>query len=110
MPFKRQLAQEIVTMLVGAKEAQVAHEQFHRVHQAHQVPENIHNILKVPTSTDLVFAISDGLTLSKSEARRLILQGGVKVNGVVVKDPRSLVSPPAIIQKGPRDFIRVVKG
>ena len=51
------------------------------------------------------------LASSKSEARRVITEGGVKVAGVVVKDPTHTVLIPKsgiLIQKGKRHFVKVV--
>lgn len=49
------------------------------------------------------------LVTSNSEARRQIEQGGVKVNGEVIVDPKAMIqiSGEVIIQKGKRHFLRV---
>ena len=51
-----------------------------------------------------------GLEKSTSDARRNIEQGGVKVDGEVVRDPKTVVRAPAsemLIQVGKRRFARV---
>ena len=48
------------------------------------------------------------LVASKSEARRAIEQGGVKIDGAVVEDPRAEVPAGAVLQKGKVRFVRVV--
>lgn len=52
-----------------------------------------------------------GLTGSKGEARRVIEQGGVQVDGKVVSDPTTIIKlteKGVLIQKGKRHFVRVV--
>ena len=53
-----------------------------------------------------------GLEKSTSDARRNIEQGGVKIDGEVVKDPKTIVKSPTkdlLIQVGKRRFARVRK-
>ena len=53
-----------------------------------------------------------GLAASKSEARRLVQQGGVRVDGETIQAIDSVVTPVAgaevVIQAGKRKFLRVV--
>ena len=52
--------------------------------------------------------VESGLAPSKSEARRLIQQNGVKIDGVTVDDPFLMVQTQTIVQVGKRHFIRIV--
>jgi len=52
--------------------------------------------------------VAAGFVQSKGDARRQIEQGGVKVDGEVVRDLNATVAPGSVIQKGPRHFARVV--
>jgi tyrosyl-tRNA synthetase len=57
--------------------------------------------------------VRTGLVKSKGEARRVILSGGVKINGRVVKDVNAAYSVRGegmLIQKGKRHFVKVVLG
>ena len=50
-----------------------------------------------------------GLARSTSEARRLVGQGGVRIDGEVVEDPECHVSPGSyVMQRGKRRFLRLV--
>jgi len=52
-----------------------------------------------------------GFCSSKSEARRQIEEGGVKVDGVVVEDVAAMVEAKkegVVVQKGKRFFVRIV--
>lgn len=51
----------------------------------------------------------EGLVVSCSQARRAIMQGGVKVNDVTVNDLDTEVEPGDTIQLGKRDKVRLVE-
>lgn len=56
---------------------------------------------------DLVMA--SGVIASKSEARRLIQQGGVEYDGAKLKDPQEvmIVKPQALLKIGKKHFFRI---
>ena len=74
------------------------------------------NISKANTEDNRVqlgrLLVLAGITTSNGEARRLITQNGVKVNGQVVADPFSPIdlSAPVTIQKGKNFFMRIGLG
>ncbi|KAA0206560.1 tyrosine--tRNA ligase [Candidatus Uhrbacteria bacterium] len=108
MTYKRDLAKRVVAWLVGEKEADQAAEHFTNVHQKHATPDEIPE-LKVKDRMSLVDAlVASGLCSSKSDARRQIEQGGVKVDDEVVKDPNTNVRKGFVIQKGKRHFVKLV--
>ena len=87
-----------------------ASEEFTSLFQQHEVPENIpeHKIKSAMAIVDVL--VDCGLAKSKSDARRLIEGGGVKLDGVVVEDLETVVKPTktgTLIQKGKRYFVRV---
>ncbi len=82
---KMRLAREIVTLYHSIDAADMAENRFKQVFQKKEIPENMPEF-KI-TSSNLVDALAiSGLVSSKSEARRLIRQGGVKVNGETVNN------------------------
>jgi len=109
MEAKKKLASEIVDVFHGSEAAAGAAEHFQRVHQQGKLPVDVPQFaLREPTSiVDLVAAA--GLAPSKSQARRLVQQGGVRLNGERVDDI-SLVVPAqeAVLQVGRRRFVRLV--
>ena len=108
MAFKLRLAKEIVASFSSSKEADAAEERFSTVHQKHEVPDDVPTF-KMSKPMKLVDAlVASGLVLSKSEARRQIEQGGIKVDEQVVSDPQADVSPGLIIQKGKRHFVKLI--
>ena len=81
--IKRDLARRIVTLYRGAEAAVAAEEAFDLVHKRGEIPEDIpHVALPVDDPVSLPSLIRDaGMTSSAGEARRLIAQGAVKVDG-----------------------------
>jgi len=77
---KASLAKEIVTLYHGKKETERAENEFNRIFKERKVPLKIpifKTSRKVMPISDLIF--ESKLTKSKSEAKRIILQGGVKI-------------------------------
>lgn len=59
----------------------------------------------------LDFLVAIGMFPSKSEARRMVQQGGVQIDSVKITDPKFVVNPSdeIMVQKGKKTFLRVVK-
>jgi tyrosyl-tRNA synthetase len=113
MQFKRDLAQRVVAWLVGTAQADAAAEHFTRVHSEGERPKDIPSvrIMGVRRLSLQDALVSAGLVTSKSEARRQIEQGGVKVNDVLATDEKMLVEivpEGVVIQKGKRHFAKLV--
>jgi tyrosyl-tRNA synthetase len=108
MGFKRDLARRIVAWLVGDKEAEKAAEHFTTVHQQHAKPEDVPE-LKLKNGMTLIDAlVASKMCTSKSDARRQIEQGGVRVDDEVVNDANAMVRKGFVIQKGKRHFVKLV--
>ncbi len=112
MQQKLELARFIVARSHGDEAARAAEEHFARVVQRHEAPEEIPEaLLPAGDPLHLPSLLADQLGLgSTSEARRMISQGGVKLNGEVVKDfdlPRASLDG-ALVQAGKRRFARFV--
>src|SRR5262245_38825402 len=109
-PFaaKLELARFIVTRAWGEEEARRAEEHFTRVVREGQAPEDVPRVeLQRSETTHLPAVLVEHLGVpSTSEARRLINQGGVRLNGEVVHEfdlPTSLLDG-ALLQAGKRRF------
>ncbi|MEE1110858.1 MAG: S4 domain-containing protein, partial [Alphaproteobacteria bacterium] len=59
----------------------------------------------------LDFLIATGLFPSKSEARRMVEQGGIQINGEKITDPKFVVAvaDEYMVQKGKKTFLKVIK-
>ena len=106
---KMELAREIVSIFHGEEAAAEAEAHFVRVFQERELPPDIPDfaLSKATNIVDLI--VEAGLAPSKSEARRLIQQGGVRVDGQRVDDIKWTVEPKdgTVIQVGKRRFIRL---
>ena len=109
---KMRLAREIVSLYHGAAAAARAEEGFKQVFQRGKMPSEMEVFeISAAASPDLVsLLVRTALTSSKSEARRLIRQGGIRVNGEQVKDMDLHWQDPAelVLQVGKRKFARVI--
>jgi tyrosyl-tRNA synthetase len=93
-------------MFYGKDGADKGADYFTKVITEKGMPEEIPTMSA--SSTNIVdVLVETGLAGSKSEARRLIEQGGVEINGVKVSNVAEEVPENAIIKKGKRDFIKL---
>lgn len=107
---KARLAREIVAIYHGKTAAQKAEKEFDRVFKEKQVPSKLKSYklsTKKPIILDLL--VQTKLAPSKAEAKRLVEQGGVKIDKKVINDWREKISikPGAILQVGKRRFIKL---
>ena len=106
---KAVLAREIVRIYHGQKEAEKAKEEFNKIFRNKETPSDIRK-MRMPEMPILDLLVEAGLAPSKSEAKRLILQGAVKIDGVVQKDWQIVVKPVngMKIQVGSRKFLELI--
>jgi len=113
MEVKKQLGMYIVERFYSKEDAIKAREHFEKVHSKKEIPEDIpvFKASKIGTETEL-FEIIFNLKLAetKAEAKRLIKQGGVKVNGEKITDPvfKPDLTKELIIQVGKRKFAKII--
>jgi tyrosyl-tRNA synthetase len=104
------LALELVKMYYGLKEAEKAQDNFTKVIVNKEVPTEI-PVIKMKKATIYLaeLMVDAKLAPSKSEARRLIEQGGVKVDGAVIGDREAVIEGHSgmIIQVGKRKFVKI---
>ncbi len=113
---KMRLAREVVAQYHGHDAATAAEEEFKRIFQRKDLPDEVpdfhvtgemleNGVIWLPRLIATAKLVS-----STSEARRLIQQGGVKIDGEKINDPNYNIKPAPnmIIQVGKRKFIRVI--
>jgi tyrosyl-tRNA synthetase len=107
---KMRLAREIVEIFHGESAVEPAEEAFIRVFQEREEPEEMPDFIFSPGKTLVEVMVDSGLVESKSEARRLIEQRGVRLDGVLQDDQdKMLNSPePQVLRVGKRRFIRLL--
>ena len=110
--LKRRLARTLVALYHGADAARSAEEEFDRIFIRKDLPDEVPQyemrldngsvgIIRLLTETKLV--------ASNSEARRMIEQGGVSVDGVRIADANAVVTlrESVVVKVGKRKFLRV---
>jgi tyrosyl-tRNA synthetase len=108
---KALLAKEIASLYHGKKAGESAEKEFEKVFKNKELPTEIPEIKiaeKEIAIADLL--IKSGLAPSKSEARRLIEQRGVKIDGEIQSDAKKSVKieKEMVIQAGKRRFARII--
>jgi tyrosyl-tRNA synthetase len=110
MEAKLELARWIVARSHGEEAVREAEEHFTRVVRRHEAPEDVpERPLPAGDPVHLPALLADVFGLSTSEARRLIAQGGVKLDGDAVSEldvPRTRLAG-AVLQAGKRRFVRL---
>jgi tyrosyl-tRNA synthetase len=108
--IKKRLAEEIVTLYHGKKAAIAASKEFDRVFSQKEKPSEIPEV-KVKSNNIIELLVETGMAPSNSEARRLIQQGGVRLDDQVVKDVGMKVEVKSgqILQAGKRKFAKLKK-
>ena len=113
MTVKKRLAHELVKDFWSVKDAGEAAEEFARTVQQREVPDDIPELRVAAGSTALLSAeISRaGLAKSRSEARRLLEQKAIEINGKTVNEDLEMgkIDDGSIIKVGKRRFIKVIK-
>jgi tyrosyl-tRNA synthetase len=111
MRYKKMMAFEIVKTIKGKEDAQKAQSYFEKTVQQKEQPEKVRSKqLEVRSMNMVDLLVACDLSVSKGEARRLIEQGGIKVNGEIVKDMNKVIEiskDGVLVQRGKRQFVKV---
>ncbi len=113
MDIKKRLAREIVTDLHGQPAARDAEDAFTRTFQQRELPEDVPEFA-LPfegeeASVDLTTLLTDArMAPSRSQARRLLADGAVEIDGVTAAAPQATLRPGSTIRVGKHRFLRIV--
>lgn len=114
MDVKKELARTLVQEFHSREAAAAAEQEFTRVFSSRNLPTDIPEIrVEVEGEAPLLAKVicEAGLAASNSEARRLMKQGGVRVEGDVERDPKAAWGADAgearLVQVGKRKFARI---
>ncbi|MBU4128893.1 tyrosine--tRNA ligase [bacterium] len=109
---KKNLALKVVEMYHSKKAAKEAAEEFEEVFKKKKLPHRIQKIKIVKKKIWVVKLLTtSGMVKSSSEARRLIQQGAVTLDGEKITDPEKelIIREGAILKVGKRRFARIVR-
>lgn len=110
--IKMRLAREVVTIYRGKERAEKAEEEFKRVFQEKERPTEMPEI-DIPAEGMEIqdILVKSGIAPSKSHARRLIEQGGVRIEDARAEDVHAILElqkgESVILQSGKRHFLKV---
>jgi len=110
---KAEVAEQIVSLYHGATAGAAARQEFAHVFSQRQLPSDMKELtLRADAGgrVDLIaLIVSEGLAGSKNEAKRLLTQGAVKLNGTALHRPECpLAEAAGVLQVGPRHFRKLV--
>jgi len=108
--YKMELARRMVELLYDPEEAERAQEEFVRVFQKRDLPSEIPELLLDGASIETVDLLTKAGVPSRSEAKRLVQQGGVTLDDRKLEDPFAVLSlsESMILKIGKRKYYRIV--
>ena len=111
--LKMKLAQEITRIVHGEEASEKAEENFVNTVQKKEIPDDI-ELKKIDADCIGIIdvLVETGLVTSKSDARRMIKQNAVKLDGEIVSDDQleiTMNSEERLLQKGKRGFVNIIK-
>ncbi len=110
--LKRRLGREIVALYHGADAALQAQEEFDKIFIRKETPDEIEEVVLGDTTghlTLLQLLVNIGAAKSNGEARRLVNQGGVTIDGTKIADANSNIDTdaPFVLKVGKRKFYKI---
>ena len=104
---KMKMAKEIVSIFYTDEEAVAAQDHFIKMFQQKEIPDEMpeYELQSGQTVVDVILAA--GMSESKSKARQLIDQKGVRLDGEVLERGDAAFPHPGVLQVGKRRFLRV---
>ncbi|GFP22310.1 tyrosyl-tRNA synthetase, partial [Candidatus Hakubella thermalkaliphila] len=116
---KRMLSRKIVQRFYSEEKAREAEREFNQIFRDHELPSHIPELFLssvIDLSDGKIWIVQllrkTGLANTNSEARRLVEQGGVKINGETVADVELELNQDqlkrSILQVGKRRFVRLI--
>ena len=107
---KMDLAREIISLYHTEEEVKQAEDRFKMIFQMGQKPTDMDTVSVNKEGFDLISTVVDkGLVSSKSEFRRLLSQGGIKINDIKITEEANLPKEgELVVQVGKKKFIKIV--
>ncbi len=105
---KLQLGQEIVSQFYSKQAAKQAREEFEKVFSKGDLPQDIIEYKVIAANEKIAdILVKSKLVASKSEARRLMVQGGLAMDGEKITDEDWKIKA-GVVKVGKRRFLRIV--
>lgn len=104
---KMKMAEEIASIFYGDAEAKSAREDFIRMFQQKETPAEMPEYALQPGQTVVDVILAAGMAETKSKARQLIDQKGVRLDGEALERGDAAFPHPGVLQVGKRRFARI---
>jgi tyrosyl-tRNA synthetase len=104
---KMKLAWEITSTFYDDEQASHAQESFIRMFQKKDIPDNMPEYELKPDQTVQDVLLDSGLVASKSDARRLVDQHGVRLDGEALSSAGQVFPHKGVLQVGKRHFLKI---
>jgi tyrosyl-tRNA synthetase len=110
MEAKKRLGREIVTIYHDAEAANAAQEGFEKQFSRNEVPDEMPEVSLPKTEINAVELLRQCFDVTGGEAKRLIAQGAVSLDGEKVNDPQQQIAPRdgLVIKAGKRRWAKIV--
>ena len=109
MVLKKELAFQIVSELHSPEAAQKAQNEFERVFQKREIPEETASIKIAKTRINVVdFLVENNLSSSRSQAKRLLDQGAIEIDGEILKENGVEFKEGQVVKIGKKRFVKVM--
>jgi len=106
---KKKLAAEIVKIFHSEAEAKKAQDEFERVFQKHEIPQDVKQIKVSKSKWNVVdFLVENNLSESKSNAKRLFDQDAIEIDGRTVKDNEIEFKNDQVVRIGKKRFVKIL--
>lgn len=104
--IKIKLAQEIVRMYFGEDASRESKDEFDKIFSKKELPDGIES-LDMAGKNIVEVLVESGISKSKSEAKRLVDQGGIHINDKQIEDWEYEAKPGDVVRAGPRKFLKI---
>jgi tyrosyl-tRNA synthetase len=111
--LKRRLGRELVRLYHDEESARAAEAEFDTLFRRHEAPEEMEERALDAALPLIELLLEAGLAGSKGEARKLVRQGAVSLDGARLSDEAALLEPadlPRVLKVGKRRFLRLKGG
>lgn len=109
--IKARLAKEVVSIFYDKQAGIGAEKEFEKVFKGKELPTEIPEVKIAEKKLDILdLLVKTGLSSSKSEAKRLVLQKGVQIDEKIEDDWKKIIDikKGMVVQIGRRKFVRIV--
>jgi tyrosyl-tRNA synthetase len=104
---KMRLAREVASVFYGEADAAAAEQAFIKLFQDKEIPTELQELRLEPGATVAQVLVTAGLASSKSDAKRLLGQKGVRLDGKVLEEADVPFPHKGVLQAGKRRFVRI---